>query len=75
MKHIDVDTLPPSSLLDDSQTAAILSVKPSTLSVWRSTGRVNLPFVKVGRLVRYKAGDIRIFIEKRTQSHTGEVIS
>jgi len=75
MKHIDIDALPASSLLNDSQTAAILSVKPSTLSVWRSTGRVNLPFVKVGRLVRYKAGDIRIFIEKRTQSHTGEVIS
>ena len=40
-------------LLSRKETAELLGVKPSTLSVWASTGRYNLPFVKVGRLTKY----------------------
>jgi predicted site-specific integrase-resolvase len=40
-------------LLDEKQAAEYLTVSPGTLSVWRSTGRYSLPFVKVGRRVRY----------------------
>ena len=39
-------------LLDDHAAAALLDVSPGTLSVWRSTGRYNLPFLKIGRKVR-----------------------
>lgn len=71
--HLDLDALPSSSLLSDPQTAELLGIAPATLAVWRCTGRVNLPFVKIGRHVRYRVGDIRKFIENRTFTHTGEV--
>ena len=69
---ISLDTLPDSALLDDQTTAGLLSVKKTTLQVWRSTNRVELPYVKVGRLVRYRAGDLRAFIESRVV-HPGEI--
>jgi hypothetical protein len=58
-------------LFDDAETAVILDTVTGTLSVWRSTGRYNLPFVKIGRKVRYRAGDLRAFLAKRTATHTG----
>lgn len=69
---INLDALPDSHLLDDIDAAAVLNVSPGTLSVWRSTGRYNLPFVRIGRKIRYRAGDLRAFIAKRTQTHTGQ---
>lgn len=52
-------------LLDDHAAAAMLDVSPGTLSVWRSTGRYNLPFLKVGRKVRYRRADLLAWLEKR----------
>lgn len=54
-------------LCDDKAAAEILDVTPGTLSVWRSTGRYNLPFVKVGRKVRYRKSDLLAWLEKRTR--------
>ena len=45
-------------LLDDHAAAALLDVSPGTLSVWRSTGRYALPFLKIGRKVRYRRADL-----------------
>lgn len=56
-------------LLDEKQAASILKVQPGTLSVWRSTGRYSIPFVKVGRSVRYRAGDLNAWLESRTQAN------
>ena len=56
-------------LLDENQAASILKVKPGTLSVWRSTGRYSIPFIKVGRSVRYRLGDLNSWLEGRTQSN------
>lgn len=58
--------------VDDKQASFALGVKASTLSVWRSTGRYNLPFVKVGRLTRYRVSDLAEFLARRTSDHTGE---
>ena len=52
-------------LLDDKTAAALLDVSPGTLSVWRSTGRYNLPFLKIGRKVRYRKADLLAWMEKR----------
>jgi len=57
-------------LLDEEPTAEILGVVPGTLSVWRSTGRYDLPYVKIGRRVKYRPKDIRAFINRRTRTHT-----
>lgn len=53
-------------LLDSEQTAAILKVSTKTLNVWRCTGRVNLPYVKVGARVRYRRADVDAYIANRT---------
>ncbi|HAT2489284.1 TPA: helix-turn-helix domain-containing protein, partial [Aeromonas hydrophila] len=42
----------------DKQAAEVLAVKATTLAVWRSTGRYNLPYLKVGRLVKYRISDL-----------------
>lgn len=54
-----------SELLDEAATAEILQVKTGTLQVWRSTKRYPLPFVKIGRNVRYRRADIDAFIQSR----------
>ena len=51
---INLHTLPVDTLLDDGQ-AAVLGLKKGTLSIWRTTGRYDLPYLKIGRLVRYRA--------------------
>jgi len=53
-------------LLTEDQAAELLGVKPTTLQVWRSTKRYPLPYVKSGRLVRYRASAIEAFINSRT---------
>lgn len=58
--------------VDDKQAATALGIKASTLSVWRSTGRYNLPYMKVGRLVRYRLSDLAEFLARRTSEHAGE---
>lgn len=62
---MDAKTLP-DPLLDGSQAAAILQVKPGTLEVWRTTKRYPLPYVKVGRNVRYRLSAIEAFLASRT---------
>ncbi len=70
--QINLDALPDSLLLDETQAANALGISPGTLSVWRSVGRYSLKFSKIGRLVRYRVGDLRAFIDSRTRTHTGE---
>jgi excisionase family DNA binding protein len=53
-------------LLTDQEAADYLGTKKATLAVWRSTGRYNLPYLKIGRLVRYKKSDLDAFITRRT---------
>ena len=57
-------------LLTPDQTAEILGVSSGTLSIWRTTGRWDLPFVKVGSRVMYHPNDIQAFIERRTRVQT-----
>jgi excisionase family DNA binding protein len=58
-------------LISESQAAQILGVAPGTLSVWRCTRRYQIPFVKVGRSVRYSRKALQAWIDERT--YTGEV--
>ena len=52
-------------LLDARAAAAVLDVTAGTLSVWRSTGRYAIPFIKVGRNVRYRRADLTAWLETR----------
>ncbi|MCX7112244.1 MAG: helix-turn-helix domain-containing protein [Proteobacteria bacterium] len=71
-KKIDLDSLSPSKLLDDKDAASGLDVSPGTLSVWRSTGRYNLPYHKIGRKVRYRVSDLIAWRDSRQKFHTGQ---
>jgi len=51
-----------SKLLTPYEAAEFLSLKPETLAVWRCTGRYPLPFVRMGRRIRYRAEDLEAFI-------------
>ena len=53
-------------LLTQDDVAEMLGVKAATLSVWRSAGRYDLPFIRVGRCIRYRAEDVERFIEANT---------
>lgn len=55
-------------LLDERQAAEYLTLSAGTLSVWRSTGRYEIPFVKIGSRVRYKRAELEKWIESRTRS-------
>lgn len=56
-------------LLDEKAAAALLAVSPGTLSVWRSTGRHGLPFVKVGAAVRYSRKSLEAWLASRTRAN------
>ena len=54
-------------LLTRREAAAYLGVAEQTLAVWKCTGRRSLPFVKIGRLVRYRKADLDAFILQHLQ--------
>jgi hypothetical protein len=45
-------------LLTDEQTAGVLQVPTGTLANWRCARTEGPPFIKVGRLVRYRRSDL-----------------
>ena len=53
-------------LLSAGETAAILGLKESTLAQFRWRGDKRLPWVKLGKTIRYKLADIELFIERST---------
>ena len=54
-------------LLTPRDVAKILGVTLQTLAVWRCEKRYNLPYIKVGRLIRYLRSDVEDFITRRRQ--------
>ena len=53
-------------LLTSGQAADYLGVSVGTLEVWRCTKRYAIPFIKVGRLVRYRKSALDDFLMQRT---------
>ena len=54
-------------LLTADQAAEYIGVKPQTLAIWRSTGRYSLPFLKVGRLIKYRRENLEKWLESRSR--------
>ncbi len=52
-------------LLTPEEAAAMLRTTPGVLSVWRTTRRYPLHYVKIGRSVRYRLRDVEDFINSR----------
>lgn len=55
-------------LLSRKEAAAYLGVAEQTLAIWKCTKRYDLPYVKIGKLVKYKKSDLDAFIARNVQS-------
>jgi excisionase family DNA binding protein len=53
-------------LLTREEAAKFLGLSRGTLEVWACTKRYPLPYVKVGRLVKYRLSDLQAFLDSRT---------
>ena len=57
--------------LDEKETAILTSQSPKTLESWRNRGE-GLPFLKLGRRVRYRLSDVLRFLDQNTFTSTRE---
>jgi hypothetical protein len=65
------DVLDPDGLLDQSQVAKILNTTEKFLEGRRYRGK-GVPFVRIGRLVRYRRQDVERFISDNLCQSTSE---
>lgn len=60
-------TLSDDILVDQNTAGQLIGVAPATLQKWRSTGEVDIPYVKINHSVRYRTTALREFIERNTK--------
>lgn len=54
-------------LLTEKEAAIYLGLENhQTLAVWRCNKRYQIPYIKIGRNVRYRIGDLKEWIDSRT---------
>lgn len=53
-------------LLDNDPAADYIGIKGGTLEVWRSTKRHQIPYIKVGRKIKYRKSDLDAWLKSRT---------
>jgi excisionase family DNA binding protein len=71
LRNMDADeskSMDTDALLTPEDVARKLVVSEETLTAWRCTRRQHIPFVKVGRLVRYRARDVDAYLDERLQA-------
>jgi predicted DNA-binding transcriptional regulator AlpA len=66
MHATTIEAPSPDQLLNEKEAASILTVQPATLTTWRSKQSQALPYVKLGRAVRYRRSDVMAFIDAQT---------
>lgn len=59
-------------LLNSQEASQYLGVTRDTLAVWRTTRRYELPYIKVGRLVKYRLSDLDKWLNQRTKEKNYE---
>lgn len=57
---------PQSELFSNAEAAAYIGVTERTLEVWRCVKRHVIPYIKVGRLVKYRKADLDRWLASRT---------
>ena len=61
-----------SELMSRKEAADYLGVKEQTLACWATNKRYALPYIKIGRLVKYKREDLEQFILQNRFANGGE---
>ena len=69
---LSITTSHTADLWTPARAARELGISVRTLASWRSSGRHNLPYVKVGRLVRYRERDVGTWLESHLTGNSGE---
>ena len=59
------------NLMSAEEAAEYLNVTTRTLANWRCLGYPSLPYIKLGRCIKYRQSDLDIYIAKH--SHNVEV--
>jgi Helix-turn-helix domain len=54
------------TLTDTDGASSLLAIPTATLIKWRSTGEVRIPYVRIGRQIKYRTSDLKAFIETST---------
>lgn len=54
------------ALFTRAQAAAYLGVSPSSLATWACRQTHPIPYIKIGRSVRYRRADLDAFLEHNT---------
>jgi hypothetical protein len=57
-------------IVNTSEASILICTPEKSLIKWRSTGEHNISFVKIGRNVRYRTKDLRVWIESHVQGGT-----
>jgi len=74
LKRLHRSTHMVEELLDTNQASKMLGMKSKSLANSRYTGTgIQVPFIKLGNLVRYRLSDLQSYIEDNTFNHTGEI--
>ena len=58
-------------LWTEEQVAAYLKIATKTLRQWRCQKKM-LPYVKIGRLIRYRRSDVEAFVVAQLRSSTSD---
>lgn len=57
----------PDKLLNEKESAEFLGLENhQTLAVWRCNKRYQIPYIKIGRNVRYRLSDLQRWVDSRT---------
>lgn len=67
--HTVIESTPADNrILPPKEAAAMLGVAETTLATWRSKKSYPLRYIKMGKLIRYRAADILDFLERCNRS-------
>jgi len=66
VKHVTESIGRPDELIDEARLAAQFGVSRSTLQSWRYSAR-GPRFIKIGRLIRYRAADVDAYLRAQTR--------
>jgi len=63
-------------LFTEAEAATYLKVRPQTLAKWRMGGSgTHIPFIKVGRSIRYRLSELNEYLDRRTFNNTVEALN
>jgi len=61
-----LEPTPETTLLTRLEAAKFLGIGEGTLTMWACAKRYDLPYIRSGRLTKYRLSDLLAFLERRT---------